>query len=89
LDPFLKKSPKLGLLQFSNINFDKNFRPVGRKTINKINNVNNLDIAKYLKYVFKRKDKIKIEFEIFNSDIIDDDPILIIKHLKNEILNLF
>ena len=27
--------------------------------------------------------------EIFNSDIIDEDPILIIKHLKNEILNLF
>ena len=88
LDTFIKKSPKLGLLQFSNIKFDENFRPVGRKSINKLNNTNNIDLARYLKHVFNRKDKVKIEFEIFNTDI-EVSPKLIIENLKNEILSLY
>ena len=31
LERFLKKSPHLGLLQFSNIRFDKNFRRILRE----------------------------------------------------------
>ena len=88
LDTFIKKSPKLGLLQFSNIKFDEHFRPVGRKSINKLNNTNNIDLARYLKHVFNRKDKVKIEFEIFNTDI-EVSPKLIIENLKNEILSLY
>jgi hypothetical protein len=88
LDTFIKKSPKLGLLQFSNIKFDENFRPVGRKSINKLNNTNNIDLARYLKHVFNRKDKVKIEFEIFNTDL-EVSPKLIIENLKNEILSLY
>ena len=88
LDTFVKKSPKLGLLQFSNIKFDEHFRPVGRKSINKLNNTNNIDLARYLKHVFNRKDKVKIEFEIFNTDI-EVSPKLIIENLKNEILSLY
>ncbi len=87
LDFFLRKSSKLGLLQFSNINFDKNFRPIGRKTINNLNNQNNLKLSKYIKYICNRKDNIKIEFEVFQSDI-NDDPKDIILNLKNEILDL-
>ena len=87
LDTFLKKSPKLGLLQFCNINFDKNYRPVGRKTINNLNNQNNLNLSKYIKYICNRKDNIKIEFEVFQSDI-NDDPKDVILNLKNEVLNL-
>ena len=87
LDTFLKKSPKLGLLQFCNINFDKNYRPVGRKTINNLNNQNNLNLSKYIKYICNRKDNIKIEFEVFQSDI-NDDPKDVILNLKNEILDL-
>ena len=88
LDTFIKKSPKLGLLQFSNIKFDEHFRPVGRKSINKLNNTNNIDLARYLKHVLNRKDKVKIEFEIFNTDI-EESPNLIIENLKNEILSLY
>ncbi|MDB0048437.1 hypothetical protein N8310_04545 [Pseudomonadota bacterium] len=88
LDTFIKKSPKLGLLQFSNIKFDEHFRPVGRKSINKLNNTNNIDLARYLKHVFNRKDKVKIEFEIFNTDI-EVSPKVIIENLKNEILSLY
>ena len=87
LDTFLRKSPNLGLLQFSNINFDKNLRPIGRKTINNLNNQNNLDLPKYIKYIFNRKDKIKIEFEVFESDV-NEDPKDIILNLKSEILKL-
>ena len=87
LDTFLRKSPNLGLLQFSNINFDKNLRPIGRKTINNLNNQNNLDLPKYIKYIFNRKDKIKIEFEVFASDV-NEDPKEIILNLKSEILRL-
>ena len=87
LDTFLKKSPKLGLLRFCNINFDKNYRPVGRKTINNLNNQNNLNLSKYIKYICNRKDNIKIEFEVFQSDI-NDDPKDVILNLKNEILDL-
>ena len=87
LDTFLRKSPNLGLLQFSNISFDKNLRPIGRKTINNLNNQNNLDLSKYIKYIFNRKDKIKIEFEVFASDV-NEDPKEIILNLKSEILKL-
>ena len=87
LDTFLRKSPNLGLLQFSNISFDKNLRPIGRKTINNLNNQNNLDLSKYIKYIFNRKDKIKIEFEVFESDV-NEDPKEIILNLKSEILKL-
>ena len=87
LDTFLRKSPNLGLLQFSNISFDKNLRPIGRKTINNLNNQNNLDLPKYIKYIFNRKDKIKIEFEVFASDV-NEDPKEIILNLKSEILKL-
>jgi len=87
LDTFLRKSPNLGLLQFSNISFDKNLRPIGRKTINNLNNQNNLDLTKYIKYIFNRKDKIKIEFEVFASDV-NEDPKEIILNLKSEILKL-
>ena len=87
LDTFLRKSPNLGLLQFSNISFDKNLRPIGRKTINNLNNQNNLDLSKYIKYIFNRKDKIKIEFEVFQSDF-NEDPKEIILNLKSEILKL-
>ena len=75
------------MLQFCNINFDKNYRPVGRKTINNLNNQNNLNLSKYIKYIFNRKDNIKIEFEVFQSDI-NDDPKDVILNLKNEVLNL-
>ena len=87
LDTFLRKSPNLGLLQFSNISFDKNLRPIGRKTINDLNNQNNLELSKYIKYIFNRKDKIKIEFEVFQSDV-NEDPKEIILNLKSEILKL-
>ena len=87
LDTFLRKSPNLGLLQFSNISFDKNLRPTGRKTINDLNNQNNLDLSKYIKYTLNRKDKIKIEFEVFQSDF-NEDPKEIILNLKSEILKL-
>ena len=88
LDSFLKNSPKLGLLQFSNIKFDNNWRPTGRLTLNKQNNINNVDISKYLKIVLNRKDRINVEFEIFQSDIKETDPKLVITNLKNEILEL-
>ena len=88
LDSFLKNSPKLGLLQFSNIKFDNNWRPTGRLILNKQNNVNNVDISKYLKTVLNRKDRINVEFEIFQSDIKEADPKLIITNLKKEILEL-
>ena len=89
LDAFIKKSPKLGLLQFSNIKFDKDFRPIGRKSINNFNNINNLELSKYLTHVFKRNDNVKIEFEIFNTDIEGENPKIIIESMKDEILNLF
>jgi hypothetical protein len=87
LDKFLKKSPNLGLLQFSNINFDKNFRPVGRKIINNENNIKNIDVAKYLKILFNRKDNLKIEFEIFQKDYTEN-PQNIILNIKKELLNI-
>ena len=88
LESFLKNSSKLGLLQFSNIKFDDNWRPIGRKILNRHNNINNVDISKYLKTVLNRKDKINIEFEIFQSDIKETDPKLVIANLKKEILKL-
>jgi len=87
LDKFLKKSPNLGLLQFSNINFDKNFRPVGRKIINNENNIKNIDVAKYLKILFNRKDNLKIEFEIFQKDYTEN-PQNIILNIKKELLKI-
>ena len=56
--------------------------------MNKQNNVNNVDISKYLKTVLNRKDRINVEFEIFQSDIKETDPKLVIKNLKKEILEL-
>ena len=88
LESFLKNSPKLGLLQFSNIKFDNNWRPTGRLILNKQNNLNNVDISKYLKTVLNRKDRINVEFEIFQSDIKETDPKLVITNLKKEILEL-
>ena len=88
LESFLKNSSKLGLLQFSNIKFDDNWRPIGRKILNKHNNINNVDISKYLKTVLNRKDRINVEFEIFQSDIKEADPKLVIANLKKEILEL-
>ena len=88
LESFLKNSPKLGLLQFSNIEFDDNWRPTGRQILNKQNNVNNVDISKYLKIVLNRKDRINVEFEIFQSDMKETDPKLVITNLKKEILEL-
>ena len=88
LESFLKNSSKLGLLQFSNIKFDDNWRPIGRKILNRHNNINNVDISKYLKTVLNRKDRINIEFEIFQSDIKETDPKLVIANLKKEILKL-
>ena len=88
LESFLKNSSKLGLLQFSNIKFDDNWRPIGRKILNKHNKINNVDISKYLKTVLNRKDRINIEFEIFQSDIKEIDPKLVIANLKKEILKL-
>ena len=75
------------MLQFSNINFDENLRPIGRKTLNDFNNKNNLDLSKYIKYILNRKDNMKLEFEVFQSDI-NEDPKDIILNLKNEILKL-
>ena len=57
------------------------------KTINDLNNRNNLELSKYIKYIFNRKDKIKIEFEVFQSDV-NEDPKEIILNLKSEILRL-
>ena len=88
LESFLKNSSKLGLLQFSNIKFDDDWRPIGRKILSKQNNLNNVDLSKYLKSVLKRKDKINLEFEIFQSDIKGIDPRVIIANLKKEILEL-
>ena len=88
LDSFLRNSPKLGLLQFSNIKFDNNWRPTGRLILNRQNNINNVDISKYLKTVLNRKDKVNVEFEIFQSDIKETDPKLVIANLKKEILEL-
>ena len=76
------------MLQFSNIKFDKNFRPCGRKDINGIIKENDLDISRYLKYVFNRNDNTKVEFEIFPSDLNGQDPKQIINNLKSKILNL-
>ena len=87
LDKFLKRSPSLGLLQFSNISFDQNSRPIGRKTINSGNNIDNIDIPKYLKILFNRKDNLKIEFEVFQSDI-HENPKDIILNLKKELLKI-
>lgn len=87
LDKFLKRSPSLGLLQFSNINFDQNLRPIGRKTINSGNNIDNIDIPKYLKILFNRKDNLKIEFEVFQSDV-HENPKDIILNLKKELLKI-
>ena len=87
LDKFLKRSPSLGLLQFSNISFDQNSRPIGRKTINSGNNIDNIDIPKYLKILFNRKDNLKIEFEVFQSDI-HENPKDIILNIKKELLNI-
>ena len=56
--------------------------------MNKENNLNNVNISKYLKTVLNRKDKINVEFEIFQSDIKETDPKLVITNLKNEILEL-
>lgn len=89
LDLFLKNSKKLGLLQFSNINFDKDFRPSGRRNINVIREENDLDITRYLKYIFNRKDNTKVEFEIFPHDLKGNDPKKIIMNLKDNILKLF
>ena len=47
-----------------------------------------MDISKYLKTVLNRKDRINVEFEIFQSDIKEADPKLIITNLKKEILEL-
>jgi hypothetical protein len=88
LESFLKNSSKLGLLQFSNIKFDDNWRPIGRKILNKHNNINNVDISKYLKTVLNRKDRINVEFEIFQSDIKEADPKLVITNLKKEIFEM-
>ena len=62
--------------------------PIGRKILSKQNNINNVDLSKYLKTVLKRKDIINIEFEIFQSDIREADPRLVIANLKKEILEL-
>jgi hypothetical protein len=75
------------LLQFSNISFDQNYRPIGRKTINSGNNIDNIDIPKYLKILFNRKDNLKIEFEVFQTDIYEN-PKDIILNLKKELLNI-
>ena len=75
------------MLQLSNINFDQNFRPIGRKNLNDVNNKNNLDLSKYIKYVLNRNDNMKLEFEVFQSDIMED-PKEIILNIKNEILKL-
>ena len=87
LDKFLKRSPSLGLLQFSNISFDQNSRPIGRKTINSRNSIDNIDIPKYLKILFNRRDNLKIEFEVFQSDI-HENPKDIILNLKKELLKI-
>ena len=42
----------------------------------------------YLKTVLNRKDRINVEFEIFQSDIKETDPKQVITNLKNEILEL-
>ena len=87
LDKFLKRSPSLGLLQFSNISFDQNSRPIGRKKINSRNSIDNIDITKYLKILFNRRDNLKIEFEVFQSDI-HENPKDIILNLKKELLKI-
>ena len=43
--------------------------------------------TKYIKYILNRKDNMKLEFEVFQSDIIED-PKEIILNLKDEILKL-
>ena len=72
----------------NNIKFDKNFRPCGRNDINGIIKENDLDISRYLKYVFNRNYNTKVEFEIFPSDLNGQDPKQIINNLKSKILNL-
>ena len=88
LDNFLKNSKKLGLLQFSNIKYDNYDRPFGREKINYPSKPNDLNISKYLKYIFNRKDNVKVEFEVFPSDIHHQDPKFIITNLKETILKL-
>ncbi len=89
LENFIKKSKYLGLLQFSNIKFDINSRLIGRKKISFPSEKNDLNIAKYLKYVFERQDNTKIEFEISPNDLQGNDPKKIIMNLKDNILKLF
>ena len=60
---------------------------MGRKTINDENNMGNIDIAKYLKILFNRKDNLKIEFEIFKKDFTEN-PQNIILNIKKELLNI-
>ena len=88
LDNFLKKSKKLGLFQFSNVKFDSYDRPFGREDINYPSKPNELNISKYLKYIFNRKDNVKVEFEVFPRDIQNKDPKLMISSLKEKILKL-
>ena len=88
LDNFLKNSKKLGLFQFSNVKFDNYDRPFGREDINYPSKPNELNISKYLKYIFNRKDNVKVEFEVFPRDIENKDPKLMISSLKEKILKL-
>ena len=88
LDNFLKNSKKLGLFQFSNVKFDSYDRPFGREDINYPSKPNELNISKYLKYIFNRKDNVKVEFEVFPRDIEKKDPKLMISSLKEKILKL-
>ena len=60
---------------------------MGRKTINNENNIKNIDVAKYLKILFNRKDNLKIEFEIFRKDYTEN-PQSIILNIKKELLNI-
>jgi hypothetical protein len=47
----------------------------------------NIDIAKYLKILFNRKDNLKIELEIFQTDFTEN-PQNIILNIKKELLNI-
>ena len=71
-----------------NVKFDNYDRPFGREDINYPSKPNELNISKYLKYIFNRKDNVKVEFEVFPIDIQNKDPKLMISSLKDKILKL-
>ena len=83
---FLKKSNQLGLLQISDVRFDKNYKLIGRDIIDlkKLK----LPLQNILKLILQRKDDIKIEFEIFPNDIQNNNLEWVFANLKSNLAKI-